>query len=338
MSLSKKGFSYLKTRINDIDMSSKKKNRPKEKAGLHARNKHRERYDFEALTNSCPELAPFVIRNKFDDLSIDFSNPEAVLMLNKSLLKHHYGIDYWRIPKGYLCPPIPGRADYIHHIADLLGSSNHGKIPNGEKIRCLDVGAGANCIYPIIGNISYGWSFVGSDVVPAAIKSASEIVQNNPSLSENISLRLQSNRNDIFKGIINDEFFDLTICNPPFHGSAKEAAAASIRKLSNLSGQPATKVELNFGGQHNELWCAGGEEAFVQRMIAQSKIFADSCFWFSTLVSKQENLKSIYAKLEKEEAFDVKTIRMAQGNKVSRIVAWTFLNADQQQEWIKSRW
>ena len=92
----------------------------KEKIELHPRNKHRERYDFQQLINTCPELAPFVKLNNYNDESIDFFNPNAVKMLNKALLKQHYGINNWEIPEGYLCPPIPSRADYLHYIADLL--------------------------------------------------------------------------------------------------------------------------------------------------------------------------------------------------------------------------
>ena len=113
---------------------------PKEKLILHPRNKHRERYNFKLLIKTCPELKPFVFINKFDDESIDFFNPEAVKILNKALLKQYYNIDYWDVPKGYLCPPIPGRADYIHYIADLLGESNNGKIPTGKKLKVLDIG------------------------------------------------------------------------------------------------------------------------------------------------------------------------------------------------------
>src|SRR5688500_3909142 len=107
-------------------MLNKKKEHPKEKIKLHPRNKHRQRYDFTQLISSCPDLAPFVKLNVYNDESIDFFNPEAVKMLNTALLKHFYNIVYWDIPSNYLCPPIPGRADYIHNIADLLGTKNNG--------------------------------------------------------------------------------------------------------------------------------------------------------------------------------------------------------------------
>lgn len=67
--------------------------RPKGKSSLHARNKHHGRYDLKKLIVSCPALARFVKLNKYGDESIDFSDPDAVTMLNKALLKHYYKID-----------------------------------------------------------------------------------------------------------------------------------------------------------------------------------------------------------------------------------------------------
>lgn len=311
---------------------------PKEKSQLHPRNKHRERYNFKELTQSCPDLSSFVKLNPYQEESINFSNPKAVLMLNKALLKHFYGVDHWSIPAGFLCPPIPGRADYIHYVADLLAKSQAGKIPSGNKIKCLDIGVGANCIYPIIGIKEYGWSFVGSDIDPKAIQSALDIIQTNRLLKGNVRVRLQQNPKDIFKGIIQkEEYFDVTICNPPFHSSFEEAQAGTIRKVSNLTQKKEVNPTLNFGGQSNELWCEGGELLFVKNMIHQSKLFANSCCWFTTIISKQSNLKHIYRFLEQIEAFQIKTIPMSQGNKISRIVAWSFLNLKQQELWFQKR-
>ena len=295
------------------------------KAELHPRNKHRERYDFNELTDVCPELSAFIKPNKYNDLSVDFSNPEAVKILNKALLKYFYNIENWDIPAGYLTPPIPGRADYIHYAADLLADSNKGRIPEGSKIRCLDIGVGANCIYPIIGCVEYGWSFVGTDVEETSLASAQKIIDKNPALNGKIELRLQSHAGDIFKGVISkDDGFDLTICNPPFHASLEEATAGTLRKLKNLNKKKSAKLNLNFGGKNNELWCEGGEKGFVKKMILQSKQFSGACKWFTTLVSKESNLKSFYKPLENVNARDVKTIEMGQGNKKSRILAWTF--------------
>lgn len=318
-------------------MSPKKRVTQKEKTELHPRNKHRERYDFKALIEVCPELKPFVILNDYDAESVDFFNPEAVRMLNKALLLKNYGITWWDIPADYLCPPVPGRADYIHIAADLLAESNNGIIPRGEKIRCLDIGVGANCIYPIIGAYEYGWYFVGSDIDKSALDAAKKIIVTNK-LEDKIELRHQEEPDDIINGIIaDDEYFDLVICNPPFHSSLLEAKSGTMRKLSNLSGGKRNTPVLNFGGKFNELWCKGGEARFIRFMIIQSQYFADVCFWFSTIVSKKEHLPAIYEELEHRKATQVKTIPMSQGSKSSRIVAWTFLSPEAQKEWAKKR-
>jgi 23S rRNA (adenine1618-N6)-methyltransferase len=320
-------------------MPQKKKDHPKEKSRLHPRNKNRERYNFKDLIDSYAELAPFVKLNIHNDESIDFADPEAVKALNRALLQHHYNIYNWDIPPDYLCPPIPGRADYIHHIADLLMASNYGKIPSGSKIRCLDVGVGANCIYPIIGVQEYQWSFIGSDIDPVSIESANKIIAANPSLEQKVECRLQNDPKDFFYGVLRkDETIDLSICNPPFHPSMKDAQTGNIRKLRNLSKTKVSEASLNFGGQKKELVYKGGEERFVGNMIRQSKKFSESCFWFSTLVAKQVHLKTFYNILRQVEAVEVKTIYTGQGNKTSRILAWTFLSKEEQKKWKDARW
>jgi len=306
---------------------------------FHQRSRHLSAYDFDVLISISPDLAPFIIKNKKGKESIDFFNPEAVKALNKALLLHHYKIKDWDLPDDYLCPPIPSRADYIHYMADLLALSNNGKIPRGNKVLCLDVGVGANCIYPLVGSKMYNWNFIGSDIETTSLKIAQQNIDYNPDLQNKIELRLQTNKQQIFKGILNkNELVDITICNPPFHSSAKEAEAGSIRKLQNLKKEKVTKAVLNFGGQSNELWCDGGESAFVQQMIQESKELATSCLWFSTLVSKEKNLDAAYKSLKKNGAKQVKTINMQHGNKVSRILAWSFLSKDLQLKWAGFKW
>jgi len=320
-------------------MFQKKNGHPKEKSKLHPRNKNRERYDFKQLIDCCPDLAQFVTLNIYNDESIDFADPEAVKTLNKALLQFNYGIVGWDIPENYLCPPIPGRADYIHHMADFLCRNNYGKIPTGPKIKCLDIGMGASCIYPIIGVKEYDWSFIGSDIDPIAIESANHIIVSNPSLHGKVECKLQTNPKDFFYGIIRrDELIDLSICNPPFHASVQEAQSGTLRKINNLNSEKTTEPILNFGGQNHELWCDGGEEKFVRNMILQSKKFSSNCFCFSTLISKESNLKGVYRTLEQAEAIGVETIHMGQGNKISRIVTWTFLSAEEQNTWKNTRW
>ena len=310
-----------------------------EKTQLHPRNKHRALYAFDELIKSDPMLAKFVSLNKYNNLSIDFSDPAAVKELNKALLQYYYGIDHWDIPKNYLCPPIPGRADHIHYLADLLASCNNGIIPLNKNVRCLDIGTGANCIYPIIGNKEYGWQFVGTETDTTAIRSAKRIIAANASLSTNVVIRQQNDPEYIFRGIIqSSETFDVSICNPPFHTSLAEAQKGTMRKVNNLGTKKIGNPILNFGGQNAELWCKGGESGFIARMIRESSDIKTSCFWFTSLVSKSANLRGIYNELKKVEPFEIRTIDMAQGNKTSRIVAWTYLNSAQQLAWREKRW
>ncbi|WP_153112003.1 23S rRNA (adenine(1618)-N(6))-methyltransferase RlmF [Propionivibrio limicola] len=309
---------------------------PTEKKGPHPRNRHLGRYDFPQLIACRPELATFVAPNAYGDDSIDFANPEAVRALNGALLKLQYGIDGWNIPARYLCPPIPGRADYLHYLADLLARSNGGVVPHGTAIRVLDIGVGANCIYPLIGHSEYGWSFVGTDIDRAALASAQATLDANASHRFAIELRRQTSREDIFKGVVHhDELFDLTLCNPPFHSSLDEARAGSERKWKNLGKEaPSSKPPtLNFGGQNSELCCPGGEAGFVSRMIAESVHVQNNCLWFSALVSKATSLPAIYRALKQAGVRKNLTIEMSQGQKKSRIVAWTFLAERQQQAW-----
>lgn len=320
-------------------MADPKKKEHLEKPNLHPRNKHTGRYDLRALRLVNPDLKEFVAKNKYGNLSIDFFNPKAVKALNKALLISHYGLDYWDIPDGFLCPPIPGRADYIHHIADILAESNDGAFVKGEQITCLDIGVGANCVYPIIGNSAYGWSFIATDIDSKGIEAAQKIVTSNPSLHGKVEFRLQQKPEHIFSGILNsNEKVDLTICNPPFHATQAEAEAGTLRKLSNLKKKRVKKAELNFSGQGGELWTDGGEKRFVLNMINESAQFPKNSAWYSTLVSKQSNLGSFYDRLEKVGVIKHKTTPMGQGNKLSRIIAWTFLTDIEMSDWANDRW
>lgn len=309
------------------------------KTNLHPRNKNRTQYNFPELIKSSPELSQFVFENKYEDLSIDYFNPAAVKLLNKALIKFHYQVE-WDIPENYLTPPLPGRSDYIHYVADLIKNSHHKSIHSiPSNIHFLDIGTGANCIYPIIGACEYGWTSIGTDISKNSIESAQSIINLNTSLHNKIELRLQTDSNQFFKGIIKeDEYFDFTMCNPPFFSSAAEANKANSRKQSNLNHDKAADTNFNFGGNAHELWYDGGELKFIKQLIEESFLFSRSCYWFSTLISKKENVKSIELKLKEYNPTEFKIMNMNQGQKTSRIIAWSFLTPKQKKIWSQSRW
>lgn len=289
-----------------------------EKPGFHRRNRHRFEYDFRKLIEVCPELEQYIEVNNFETETINFAVHDAVKTLNKAILKLHYNIINWEIPPHYLCPPVPGRADYIHHIADLIGAQK-------KQVKVLDIGVGANCIYPIIGVSEYGWNFVGSDIDSTAIKSANRILAENPLIHNNVDLRLQIDKSNIFSNIITPaERFNASICNPPFHDSFKQAKDRNERKLRNLNTNNSPGNKLNFGGKPSELICSGGEAEFIRRMIKQSSELPDRIYWYSSLVSNKDNLPKIYRQIKRSGARQLETIEMLHGQKQSRIIAWSF--------------
>lgn len=310
------------------------------KPGLHPRNRHAAGYDFQQLAAACAELASFLRRAPHGGLSIDFADPAAVKTLNRALLAEAYGIRGWDIPSGYLCPPVPGRADYLHHLADLLAEDAGGAVPRGSGLRVLDVGVGANAIYPLVGHREYGWSFVGSDIDEAALASASRILAANAGWSAAIELRRQTEPGALFRGVMRPgERFGLTLCNPPFHGSAREAREAAQQKWRKLgrdagrdtgqdAGQDIGRPVRNFGGQGPELWCEGGEAGFIRRMIGESAGLGDRVGWFTSLVSSSGSLPAVHRALRQAGARDIRTVAMAQGQKQSRFVAWSFQTAE----------
>jgi 23S rRNA (adenine1618-N6)-methyltransferase len=309
------------------------------KPGLHPRNRFRSGYDFQRLIGCCPALAAFVAPTAYGGESIDFANPAAVKTLNQALLKSSYGLQNWDLPPGHLCPPVPGRSDYLHHLADLLAEGDSSNPPRGPAVVALDIGVGANCIYPLIGASEYGWRFVGTEIDPSALRWAQNIVAANASVAGLIECRLQPSALNAFRDVVHlGEHFDVSLCNPPFHASASEAAAGTRRKLRNLNlgGKRAAPPVLNFGGKAGELWCAGGELGFVQRLIAQSAERPDTCLWFTSLISKSAHLPRLYQALDAARVAEVKTLEMAQGQKRSRILAWTFLNPEARRAWRRS--
>ncbi|PLX12896.1 MAG: 23S rRNA (adenine(1618)-N(6))-methyltransferase RlmF [Marinilabiliales bacterium] len=304
------------------------------KFGLHSRNRHKGHYNFELLKQLVPELSEYVYNNRGID-TIDFSNPEAVKLLNQGLLKQYYKLEYWKIPDNYLVPPIPGRGDYIHFVADLLrdtASKGNDKIPRGRNIRVLDIGVGANCIYPIIGCMEYDWYFVGSETDDIAFINANEIVESNKKISRYIEIRKQKSNNIFYNIIKSDEFYDLSICNPPFHSSETEAQKSNLRKIKGIKAKSSDPK--NFGGISNELWCEGGEKEFVNSIILESKEFESNCLWFTTLVSKESNLNTFYKQLKSIQVDTYGVYEMNHANKKARILYWSFLKQKQREKWI----
>ncbi|UYW00383.1 23S rRNA (adenine(1618)-N(6))-methyltransferase RlmF [Flavobacterium agricola] len=291
---------------------------------MHPRNKNIQDYNLDKLVQVVPELSKHIITSKTGKPTVAFANPDAVRLLNKALLLHDYQLEFWTIAKTNLCPPVPGRADYIHYVADVL-AENSGEIPTGKRVKILDIGTGASLIYPIIGVTTYNWEFVCSEVDKASITNVNMIIERNKILKQNVTVRLQDNKRNILKGVLlPGEYYDFVICNPPFYKSKEEATFQNNKKSTNLGLKTNGKATPNFSGQNNELWYEGGEKAFITNMIYESVHFKGQSLWFSSLVSNKDSLKTLNIHLKKVNVKESRIIEMKQGNKISRILLWNF--------------
>ncbi|WP_298903078.1 23S rRNA (adenine(1618)-N(6))-methyltransferase RlmF [uncultured Psychroserpens sp.] len=294
---------------------------------MHKHNKHSKGYDFEVLVANSPELETFVFTNSHGKSTIDFANPKAVKSLNTALLTLYYAVSYWEFPDDHLCPPIPGRVEYIHLLNDLLVASGL-----REDVTVLDIGTGATCIYPLLGQAEYGWRFIATEIDKGAYKNAQKIINKN-GLDEVITLRFQNNP----QWILNDEILPservaASMCNPPFYKNETEALEETKRKLKGL-GKNTDTIVRNFSGTAQELWYPGGEKAFLHNYLYQSSQLKKNCFWYTSLVSKKDHVKSMETSLKKLGATKIKKLELSLGNKISRVMAWTFLSDKEQRDW-----
>ena len=266
---------------------------------MHAQNPYCDRYELKRLASHHPQLLDHIVLNPSGEETIDFSNSTAVYELNKAMLLMDFKVDNYELPMGYLIPPIPGRLDYLLHLQAFF--SKQFNIDKNTKLRGLDIGAGANGIFCVLGSQHFNWTMVGSECDAKAVEIASANMQHTKTLKENIEIRHQENKSFLFKNTIHsNEQFDFTVCNPPFHTSKKEALKSALRKLDNLGHREHNQnVALNFEGQANELWCNGGEALFIKRLIKESVGYKNQVKVFSTLVSKSASLTPIKKQLTK---------------------------------------
>lgn len=316
----------------------------------------------DRLIAAYPSLEPHIIRTRLGEPcrpTINYFNPESVRALNTALLVADYNVNpqYNEIlPHGALSPPVPGRADYVHYIADVLKQSwPDDVIPTGVNVVGMDIGTGASAIYPTIATAVYGWKMIASEINSASIESAKLIAHANDS-ADLIDVRHQQSKKSIFYGVLQrGEKIDFAMCNPPFYSSIEAFQKENARKLaglakggSSLKEQSIAGGSNNFGGTDSELWCEGGEVAFVKRMINESKQYADKCLWFSSLVSRKDNIKRIEGSLfnmgknkggkQRIQVKEVRRIAMGAGHKSSTILIWTYFDEQRRTDWARMRW
>lgn len=272
---------------------------------MHPQHRLAQGYDFNLLMQEYPQLRPYQLTNEYGELSLNFGDATCVRLFNTVLLHKYFDIAHWNIPSENLFPTIPGRADYLYYLRDKLG--------NGSK-KILDIGTGAGVIYPLLGHALFGWKFVGTDINQQSLRHADNILNQNNFSSTEIELRTQPLKNHIFKGVIKaDDYFDASICNPPFYHSTKQAARWNEKKW---------KQKPILIGVNDELIFPGGEVAFITLMLAESVQYSGQIKYFTSLVSKQTSLAFIKKQCINLNIRHIEIIEFSTGRKKSRMLIW----------------
>ena len=265
--------------------------------------------DFLILIKEFPELKKYIIKhndNKIEEFSFDWSNNDLSLLMTKSILKYYFNIQYYDIPKGFLIPPIPSRLNYLNLIHSLI------KDIKEENIIGIDIGTGANIIYPILGNSVYNWKFICTEINNESYNNARIILQKN-NLEEDINLIKQDNKNNIFLGILNRENkYSFSMCNPPYYDYEQEIKIEDKKRDS----------EFNF----DEVYYKEGELGFFQRYLEESICYKKNIFLYTILIGKKSNSEIIYDKINTYNGIiklcNIKKIQT--GNNVRYIIYWSF--------------
>ena len=263
--------------------------------------------DFKFLSEEFPEFKKYVYINKYGGYSINWKNPNSIKELVKTILNKFLNIIYYEIPENFLVPTLTSRYNYLNYINKLFTKF---KIENKEKI-LIDIGTGANIIYPLLGYKLYNWNFIASEINEDAIKIGKKIIKEN-NLEKEIFIFKQNDSKKIFENIINiNKKYLCSICNPPFFDINTEI------KKDNLY----TDNEYNY----NEVYCEGGEIFFIKEMIKESYIYKKNIFLFSSLIGRKNNMKKIYSVIKniKEISLLNKTT-IKQGKNARWIIIWSF--------------
>lgn len=304
------------------EMHAKRQKCAMEEPGMHPKNIYRyETPNFRQLVDIFPELKQYTIKANDGHAGLDFRNWDACRELVKVQFTHDFGI-IWTIPRPHLIPPLANRLNYLCFIHDLicLWSPDPKNRPSYEY-NILDIGCGANLVYPLLGTSYFGWSFVGCDIQMDALLIAARNRDSNPSVSPRIILKKvarqpsqgdgQSATSGILGSCLQDgDMFDACVCNPPFFSNEND-----------MGQNPST----DYGGTHTEMVYQGGEECFVSEMVRDSEKHRASVAWFSTMVGKKKTLKNVKKLLYSLDDTVIRTNELVQGTTHRWVIAWSFI-------------
>ena len=261
---------------------------------------------------------------------------EFSIALTRGLLHWYFDLTLQHIPEKHLCPPVPNRFFYVHwiqtHLLPLLskesgrfdydsddseGDTNDGALalyPYG-----LDIGVGANCIYPMLNAKFFRYNMVGTDIDNDALKVAQANVEANhlqgkiklfqvapsyaqqqasssPSAPESVggpvSRALQTWQSSQRPEQREQQRLQFVMTNPPFYDPQEEQTVMTDARVGD--GRARTAMTVSEGTY------PGGEVGFVTDMIADSLrqrndvelngSLLSSPLWYSSMLGKKASL------------------------------------------------
>lgn len=223
----------------------------------------------------------------------------------------------------------------------------------------LDIGTGATAIYPLLGcAIDPDWVFTGTDIDAASLDNARKIVENPRNngcdhggdssskgsrrprsrlirdwplnLASRITLLLRSEEDTLIP--LNSRCVDradrdhardnaqpmytATMCNPPFYSSAQEMQDSLDKKSLPPNGACS--------GTATEMICAGGEVAFVSRLIDESTSLRERVRWYTSMVGKMSSIAPLVDHLKQRGVQNYGISAFVQGSTRRWVLIWSF--------------
>lgn len=278
---------------------------------MHPRNIYKEKKpNFRELAVKYPEFRRHASQETSGKVTINFKEPDALRALSTALLKEDFGLDV-NIPADRLVPTIPLRLNYIHWIEDIL------KTTWNDKIRGIDVGTGASCIYPLLGARMNGWKFLASEQDEKSTISARKNVEQNglQHLIQVENVQIDSGLKELLPE--NDAAYDFCMCNPPFFGSQEEADGEFHR-----DGRSKPHAASTANATESVTW--GGEFCFVNRLIKDSLQLRETIRVYTSMVGKKLNLTALKDELHNHKVPKVCSTEFCQGKTMRWGLAWSF--------------
>ncbi|KAL2405878.1 Psilocybin synthase [Exophiala dermatitidis] len=297
--------------------------------------------DFTTLALQYPQFAKKLKPNG----QLDFSDPESVRQLTKSLLHRDFDLTI-DLPEDRLCPPVPNRFNYILFIQRLLDDTSpdwhEGYDPNRTVIG-LDIGTGSSAIYPLLAcRQRPAWRFLATEIDE---KNRTYALQN--ITANDFQSRIKLVNTDptgqtllpveeiVRMGI---ERIDIVMTNPPFYPSSS-SLLESAHKKSRPPNSSCTGAPI-------EMITPGGEVAFVSRLIDESYSLSLSkarrgtltsvprlrIQWFSSMLGKLSSVSEIVEALKSRDCTNFAVTEFVQGSQAQKkaktrrwCVAWSWM-------------